>query len=89
MGLYGNSLSSHTTNFKLILNIHKIYYQYYDKLYKAVPWKRLIKDFGIREKIGGRPFVFPAQGRLALIFLKNYSGLSDKRLIEQLNGNIE
>jgi len=59
------------------------------KLYKAVPWKNLIKDFEIKEKIAGRPFNFPAQGRLALMFLKNYSGLSDQKLIEQLNGNIE
>src|SRR5690606_8343121 len=31
----------------------------------------------------------PPQGRLALMFLKNYSGLSDPKLIEQLNGNVE
>lgn len=59
------------------------------KLYIAIPWKNLIKDFGIREKNTGRSFDFPPQGRLALMFLKNYSGLSDRKLIEQLNGNIE
>lgn len=74
-------------NFELFEN--RFYRSDLGKLYKAVPWKKLIKDFGIKEKIAGRPFVFPAQGRLALMFLKNYSGLSDKRLIEQLNGNIE
>lgn len=59
------------------------------KLYRAIPWKKLIEGFGIKEKAVGRPFTFPSQGRLALMFLKNYSGLSDKKLIEQLNGNIE
>lgn len=29
------------------------------KLYKAVPWKNLIKDFEIKEKIAGRPLTFP------------------------------
>src|SRR5690606_35766778 len=37
----------------------------------------------------GRHQLFPPQGRLALMFLKNYSGLSDLKLIEQLNGNVE
>ena len=59
------------------------------KLYTAIPWKKLISDFGIREKKLGRCFNFPPQARLALMFLKNYSGLSDRKLIEQLNGNIE
>lgn len=59
------------------------------KLYSAIPWKQVVRDFGIQEKTSGRSFVFPAQGRLALMFLKNYSGLSDRKLIEQLNGNVE
>lgn len=59
------------------------------KLYLAIPWKDLVRDFDIREDVNGRPFIIPPQGRLALMFLKNYSGLSDRKLIEQLNGNIE
>lgn len=59
------------------------------KLYTAIPWRDLVKDFGIYENNLGRSFNFPPQGRLALMFLKNYSGLSDRKLIEQLNGNIE
>lgn len=31
----------------------------------------------------------PPRGKLALMFLKHYSGLSDYRLIEHLNGNLE
>lgn len=59
------------------------------KIYKAIPWNDLVRDFNIKEEPTGRPFLFPAHGRLALMFLKNYSNLSDAKLIEQLNGNIE
>ena len=59
------------------------------KLYIAILWKKLISDLGIREKKLGRCFNFPPQARLALIFLINYSQLSDCMLIEELNGNIE
>src|SRR5690625_2953152 len=59
------------------------------KIYKAIPWKDLVRDFNIKVEPTGRPFLFHAHGRLDLMFLKNYSNLSDKRLIEQLNGNIE
>lgn len=33
--------------------------------------------------------IFSPKGRLALMFLKHYAGCSDKRLIEQLNGNLD
>ena len=59
------------------------------KIYNAIPWNEMIQVFDIKEEQNGRKFLFPAQGRLALMFLKNYSGLSDKKLIEHLNGNIE
>lgn len=76
-----------TENFGIFEN--RFYQSDLGKLYSAVPWKQLIRDFGIQEKTAGRSFGFPSQGRLALMFLKNYSGLSDKKLIEQLNGNVE
>ena len=59
------------------------------KLYLAIPWDDLIQDFELKEKRDGRPLIFPPQGRIALMFLKNYSGLSDYMLTEQLNGNME
>lgn len=59
------------------------------KIYNAIPWDEMIQIFDIKEKQEGRKFLFPPQGRLALMFLKNYSELSDKKLIEHLNGNIE
>jgi hypothetical protein len=32
---------------------------------------------------------FSPKGRIALMFLKHYAGCSDKKLIEQLNGNLD
>ena len=33
--------------------------------------------------------MFSPQGKMALMFLKSYSGMSDRRVYEQLNGNIQ
>ncbi len=58
-------------------------------IYKAIPWQELIDLFGLKENKLGRKRIFPPQGMLALMFLKNYSEMSDEKLIEQLNGNVE
>ncbi|WP_343665363.1 transposase [Chryseobacterium mucoviscidosis] len=58
-------------------------------IYHSVPWQDLVKAFGLKEKKLGRTRIFPPQGMLALMILKNYSKLSDKKLIEHLNGNVE
>lgn len=49
-------------------------------------------DFGLvresmRPKLGRRLFFTP-EGKVALMFLKMYTGLSCPKLLEQLNGNI-
>lgn len=59
------------------------------KIYLAIPWDALVESLGLEEKKKGRKMLFSPKGRIALMFLKNYSGLSDARLIEQLNGNTE
>jgi len=43
----------------------------------------------LRENRKGRSSQFSPQGKLALMFLKSYTGLSDKRLYEHLNGSIQ
>lgn len=59
------------------------------KLCKAIPWKSLIKTFGLKENVGPGPkSIFSPQGKIGLMFLKHYTGVSDRLLIEQLNGNI-
>jgi len=59
------------------------------RLHESIPWKELAKSFQLREKKTGRKSLFDSQGKLALMFLKSYTSLSDHKLIEQLNGNID
>ena len=57
-------------------------------IHKAVPWQELVKQFNMKVHVKGPQCIFSPRGKLALMFLKNYLGLSDKKLIESLNGNI-
>jgi len=57
------------------------------KIYKAIPWDGLVEQFGIKQERKGPTTIFSPKGKVALMFLKNYAGCSDKRLIEQLNSN--
>jgi hypothetical protein len=59
------------------------------KIYTAIPWDALVLDFKIKESIKGTRNYFSPKGKLALIFLKHYACCSDKKLIEQLNANID
>ncbi len=58
-------------------------------LYQSIPWKLLAKSFSkkIRRKITRRPGIFDLQGKLALMFLKSYTGHSDRKLTERLNSD--
>jgi len=57
-------------------------------IYQAIPWDELVDSFGITERKMGPDCIFSPQGKLALMFLKNYACCSDERLMEQLNSNI-
>jgi hypothetical protein len=59
------------------------------QIYQAIPWAGLIKSFNLKEKRKGRRAQFSPQGKLALMFLKAYTGLSDRKLYEHLNGSIQ
>lgn len=59
------------------------------KIYLAVPWDSLIESFGLKEPKKGPTSIFSPKGKLALMFLKHYGSCSDKRLVQQLNGNLE
>lgn len=59
------------------------------KIYRAVPWDDLVSAFGLKEPKKGPRSIFSPKGKLALMFLKNYSGCSDRRLMEGLNGNLD
>jgi len=59
------------------------------KIYLAIPWQDLVKAFKLKSHHKGPDCIFSHKGKIALMFLKHYAGVSDKKLIEQLNGNIE
>lgn len=59
------------------------------RIYSAVPWDTLVDAFGLADSKKGPASLFSPQGKLALMFLKHYACCSDRRLVEQLNGNIE
>lgn len=59
------------------------------KIYTAIPWQDLVAQFKIKTHSKGPDCIFGPQGKLGLMFLKHYACCSDKRLIEQLNSNID
>ena len=59
------------------------------RIYQSIPWTELVKVLKIKERRKGRKAMFSPQGKLALMFLKAYTGLSDRKLHEQLNGNLQ
>ena len=59
------------------------------KIYLGIPWNDLVKSFRLKESEKGPDNFFSTRGKLGLMFLKNYSQVSDRKLIEQLNSNID
>jgi hypothetical protein len=55
------------------------------KIHAAIPWDQLRSLLPEKSNRTGRPAWFCESGMFALMFLKVYSGLSDKKLIERLN----
>lgn len=58
------------------------------KIYLSTPFSELAQTFKLRDSKKGTHCYFSPKGKIALMMLKNYYGCSDKKLIEQLNGNI-
>jgi len=59
------------------------------KIYLATPWESLVKTLAIKEQTLGSKMIFSPKGRIALMILKHYACCSDRKLIEQLNSNID
>ena len=59
------------------------------KIYSAIPWDDLVKQFKIKTSRKGPDAYFSPKGKIALMFLKHYTCCSDHKLIEQLNSNID
>lgn len=59
------------------------------KIYESIPWEPLVKVLGLKDSKKGPLSIFSPRGKIALMFLKHYAGCSDRKLIEQLNGNLD
>lgn len=81
------SFLSSSENFQLYF--HQFLASDLGKIYSAIPWDSLVNVFKIKESIKGTKNYFSPKGKLALMFLKHYACCSDKKLIEQLNANID
>ena len=57
------------------------------KIYMAIPWDKMVKKFKLKESLKGPQSIFSGRGKIALMFLKHFALVSDKKLIDQLNAN--
>ena len=57
------------------------------KLRKKLPLKALALEIDKKRRNSGRKPILSTEGKLALMVLKSYLGLSDKKLVAQLNSN--
>lgn len=62
------------------------------RIRRMLPLHEMAENFGLTSKVMrpklGRRAYFTPEGKVALMFLKMYTGLSSPKLMEQLNGNI-
>lgn len=83
---------AHLPLFSIEDNFQVVYNQFLSsslgKIYQAIPWDDLVKTFGLSKSKMGPDCLFSPQGKLGLMFLKNYACCSDERLVEQFNSNV-
>ena len=64
----------------------------WEKIRKRLPLGEMAENFGLTSKSmrakKGRKTYFTPEGKVALMFLKMYTGLSSPKLMEHLNGNV-
>ena len=58
------------------------------RLHSVFPFEVMAKTMGLSENRLGRRNIFSPSAKIALMILKAYTGLSDRHLVEHLNGNI-
>ena len=78
-------------------NFYDLYRSTFEKselgrIKKLLPLREMAENFGLTSRglrpRRGRKSYFTPEGKVALMFLKMYTGLSCPKLMEQLNGNI-
>lgn len=85
-------LSQNINQFDFIFphNRFDIYHQSFlstelGKIYQNIPWSALVKTLRPKRRPRGQKPLFDDPGQLALMFLKAYTGYSDRKLVERLN----
>ena len=58
------------------------------RLHSVFPFEVMAKSMGLSENRLGRRNIFSPSSKIALMILKAYTGLSDRHLVEHLNGNL-
>ncbi|MDR1557806.1 MAG: transposase, partial [Tannerellaceae bacterium] len=58
------------------------------RLHRVFPFSAIAESFGLKASNVGRKSFFSPEGKIALMLLKSYTGLSDRKLVEQINGSI-
>ena len=58
------------------------------RLHSLFPFDYMTKSAGLSDRRLGRRNIFSPSAKIALMFLKAYTGFSDRQLVEHLNGNI-
>ena len=58
------------------------------KLHSVFPFECMAKAAGLSDRRLGRRNIFSPSAKIALMVLKEYTGFSDRQLVEHLNGNI-
>ena len=57
-------------------------------VHRLFPFSAIAESFGLKSSRVGRKSFFSPEGKIALMVLKSYTGLSDRKLVEQINGSI-
>lgn len=77
------------TEFDLLSRYHKSFEQSeLGQLHSSFPFAAFCQRIGLVDKAKGRPGYFSAEGKIALMLLKSYTGLFDSDLIDGLNSNL-
>jgi hypothetical protein len=68
--------------------LHSFSHSELGEIHRLLPFEALSRSLGLTDSRLGRDAYFSCEGKVGLMFLKSYTGLSDAKLIAGLNANI-
>jgi len=74
---------------KLQLLKKRFLYTDLGKMYLAIPFQEIIKKLNLKQNKKGPAAYFSPKSKIALEFLKSYTGFSDRKLAQYLRGSID